>query len=146
MVQEVSQFLMILNTWRLKIEEIFYFAFCLKLCQVFNYSYRISVGKALVQKVFGPKFHPKFLTLRSKGDDKCPPGMYPTTTNDHFQTIGVDLAFGGGQTVSVLLYYITTLFIIITFPCNVDPLTPHFCIRNWGVQGYTLFSYFCSKT
>ena len=32
--------------------------------------------------------------------------------------------------------------IMIQFPCNLHPLTPHFYIVNWGLQGYTLFSFF----
>ena len=34
----------------------------------------------------------------------------------------------------------------ITCPCVLYPLTPHFYILKLGLQGYTLFSYFCSKT
>ena len=37
-------------------------------------------------------------------------------------------------------------YILKTRPCDLYPLTPHFYIVNWGLQGYTLFSYFCSKT
>ena len=36
-------------------------------------------------------------------------------------------------------------FIRITCPCNVYPLTSHFYIVKLGLQGYTIFSYFCSK-
>ena len=38
------------------------------------------------------------------------------------------------------------LTIRITFRCVLYPRTPHFYIVNWGLQGYILFSYFCSKT
>ena len=29
---------------------------------------------------------------------------------------------------------------------GVNPLEPHFYVENLGLQGYTYFSYFCSKT
>ena len=29
---------------------------------------------------------------------------------------------------------------------NNTPLNPTFILQNWGMQGYTYFSYFCSKT
>ena len=29
---------------------------------------------------------------------------------------------------------------------KIYPLKPHFYIEKWGLQGYTYFSYFCSKT
>ena len=32
-----------------------------------------------------------------------------------------------------------------TCPCNIDSFIPHFCIVNWGLQGYTTFSYFSLK-
>ena len=32
---------------------------------------------------------------------------------------------------------------MLTYPCNVDPLTPHFYTVKLGLQGYTLFAYFC---
>ena len=38
------------------------------------------------------------------------------------------------------------LDIMLTSPCNVYPLTPHFYIAKLGCTRYTLFSYFCSKT
>ena len=37
-------------------------------------------------------------------------------------------------------------FIMLAFLCNVDPLTPHFCIVKLGFTGVYIFSYFCSKT
>ena len=36
--------------------------------------------------------------------------------------------------------------IMKTCLCNVYPLKPHFYMEKWGLQGYTYFSYFCSKT
>ena len=43
---------------------------------------------------------------------------------------------------AVLVRYITK-----TCPCYVYPLIPNFYIATlWGMQGYTYFSYFCSKT
>ena len=32
-------------------------------------------------------------------------------------------------------------FITKTSPCNEDPLTPHFYIVNWGLQGYTFLAH-----
>ena len=34
---------------------------------------------------------------------------------------------------------------MLTLPCNVDPLTPHFYIKNWGLQGYSFFHIFVLK-
>ena len=28
---------------------------------------------------------------------------------------------------------------MLTCPCNVDPLTPHFYVVKWGLQEYTFF-------
>ena len=36
--------------------------------------------------------------------------------------------------------------IMLICPCNVDPLTPHFCIVKSGLQGIPFSSHFCSKT
>ena len=36
--------------------------------------------------------------------------------------------------------------IMITCPCNVDPLTPQFYIVKLGFTVVYIFSYFCSKT
>ena len=38
------------------------------------------------------------------------------------------------------------IFFMKTCPCNEHPLTSHFYKKKWGLPGYTLFSYFCSKT
>ena len=35
---------------------------------------------------------------------------------------------------------------MLTCPCNVDPLTPHFHIVKLGCTGVYIFSYFCSET
>ena len=35
--------------------------------------------------------------------------------------------------------------IMKTCPCNVHPLTPHFYIVYWGLQGYTFFLIFALK-
>ena len=35
---------------------------------------------------------------------------------------------------------------MLTSPCNVDPLTPHFYIVKLGFTGVFIFSYFCCKT
>ena len=35
---------------------------------------------------------------------------------------------------------------MITSPCNVYPLTPHFYIVKLGFTGVYIISYFCSKT
>ena len=40
----------------------------------------------------------------------------------------------------------TSVYIRKTCPCNKYPLKPHFYMQNWGMQGFTYFSYFCSKT
>ena len=42
--------------------------------------------------------------------------------------------------------FYTCFYITKTSLCNEHPLSPHFHIVNWGLQGYTFFSYFCSKT
>ena len=36
-------------------------------------------------------------------------------------------------------------YIMKTSPCNEDPLTSHFYIVKWGLQGYTLFFIFAQK-
>ena len=36
--------------------------------------------------------------------------------------------------------------IMLTCPCNVYPLTPHFYIVKLGFSEVFIFSYFCSKT
>ena len=53
-----------------------------------------------MQKVFGPKFDQKFPTSRRDAKGGCPSGVWPTTTNDHYHTTGVDLTLGRGQSVS----------------------------------------------
>ena len=42
--------------------------------------------------------------------------------------------------------YGSRLYIRITCPCNVYPLTPHFYIVKLGFVGVYILSYFCSKT
>ncbi|XP_053407458.1 uncharacterized protein LOC123547213 isoform X2 [Mercenaria mercenaria] len=59
----------------------------------------IETSKSLVQKVFGPKFHRSFPTERRKGKGGCKDGVWPTTTQDTYQTTGVDLALGKGQSI-----------------------------------------------
>ena len=41
-------------------------------------------------------------------------------------------------------YTVCSPNIMQTCLCDVDPLTPHFFINNWGLQGYPFFPYFCS--
>ena len=47
----------------------------------------------------------------------------------------------------VLVKALQTVFnIMITYPCNLSPLLPHFYIlENWGLQGYTFFRIFGQK-
>ena len=44
------------------------------------------------------------------------------------------------------LLIIRSLHIMITCPCNVDPLTPHFSIVKFGFTGVYIILLFCSKT
>ena len=73
-----------------------------KLGDCFTIYFRIQASKALVQKVFGPKFDAKFPASRREAKGDCPSGVWPTTTNGHYHTTGVDLTLGRGQTVSTL--------------------------------------------
>ena len=52
-----------------------------------------------MQKIFGPKFHPKFPTDRQEAIGGCPEGAWPTTTNGRYKP-GVDLKLAYGQSVS----------------------------------------------
>ena len=65
--------------------------------------FRIQDSTALVQKVFGPKFDIKFPTSRRDAKGGCPSGVWPTTTNGHYHTTGVDLTLGRGQSVSTII-------------------------------------------
>ena len=63
--------------------------------------FSLDKSASLVQKVFGPKFHPDFpKERRVSKDDGCPPGVWPTTTNGHYDTLGVDLRLDIGKSVS----------------------------------------------
>ena len=52
--------------------------------------------------MFGPKFDKKFPTDRREEKGRCKSGVWPTTTNNHYQTTGVDLTLGSGQSVSCI--------------------------------------------
>ena len=60
----------------------------------------VEKGKSLVQKVFGPKFHRKFPTKRVEKTKFCPEGVWPTTSNRKYKTMGVNIASGVGQSVN----------------------------------------------
>ncbi|XP_062588035.1 uncharacterized protein LOC134249704 [Saccostrea cucullata] len=47
--------------------------------------------KNIVQKIFGSKFHITFPNRRRSEDSTCGAGVFPTTTNNRYQTIGVDV-------------------------------------------------------
>ena len=67
------------------------------------YFFSIDKTASLVQKVFGPKFHPDFpKERRVPKDDGCPPGVWPTTTNGHYDTLGVDVILDIGKPVSCM--------------------------------------------
>ena len=51
-----------------------------------------------------------------------------------------------GQDSVIIWLTCTDFYIRKTCPCNVYPLNPTFIWQNWGLQGFTYFSYFCSKT
>ncbi|XP_069118468.1 uncharacterized protein [Argopecten irradians] len=46
---------------------------------------------ALVQRVFGPKFHRYFPSRRRPKNSKCGQGVWPTTSNNEFENTGVDV-------------------------------------------------------
>ena len=73
-----------------------------------SYIDRIQNGKALIQKVFGPKFDRKFPTYRRPKKADCSEGVWPTTTNDHYQTTGVDLTLKSGDNVRTYFLFIIT--------------------------------------
>ena len=54
---------------------------------------------------------------------------------------------GNRITFGKILPNVPNLNLCITKTClyNFDPLKPHFCIKNWGLQGYTLFFSFLLK-
>ncbi|XP_045189288.2 uncharacterized protein LOC123546793 [Mercenaria mercenaria] len=58
-------------------------------------------GKARIQRVFGPKFDKKFPVDRRYNDTKnnCSAGVYPTTTDNFYDTTGVDIIHGVGQSI-----------------------------------------------
>ncbi|XP_061188852.1 uncharacterized protein LOC133197029 [Saccostrea echinata] len=47
--------------------------------------------KNIVQKIFGSKFHITFPNRRRSEDSTCGAGVFPSTTNERYQTIGVDV-------------------------------------------------------
>ena len=58
----------------------------------------------LVQKVFGPKFYKDFPTERRPKKGKCKEGIYPSTGGNAYDTTGVDLTLGVGQSVGFMDY------------------------------------------
>ncbi|WAR20843.1 hypothetical protein MAR_014817 [Mya arenaria] len=70
----------------------------------------VEISKSYVQKVFGPKFHRDFPTTpRGKFDD-CPDGVWPTTANGAYDTTGVDLKLGVGQSIKMPVNGILKIF------------------------------------
>ncbi|XP_069118473.1 uncharacterized protein [Argopecten irradians] len=53
--------------------------------------YFVQRSITLVQRVFGPKFHKDFPTRRRPETSDCGQGIWPTTSNDEFETTGVDV-------------------------------------------------------
>ncbi|WAR20850.1 CRB-like protein [Mya arenaria] len=70
----------------------------------------IETSKSLVQKVFGPKFHRDFPTARRGKFDDCPDGVWPTTANGAYDTTGVDLKLGVGQSIQMPVNGILKIF------------------------------------
>ncbi|XP_033731541.1 uncharacterized protein LOC117321184 [Pecten maximus] len=52
---------------------------------------------SLVQRVFGPKFHKDFPTRRRRDTPECGQGVWPTTSNNAFETTGVDVTIASGR-------------------------------------------------
>ena len=65
------------------------------LCIIF----RLDKSAGLILKLFGPKFHPDFPNERRGATGGCPPGIWATTTDDHYKTLGVDLKLEAGKPV-----------------------------------------------
>ncbi|XP_067685182.1 uncharacterized protein [Haliotis asinina] len=57
----------------------------------------VNVGKSLVQKIFGNKFHRKFPSERVSGS--CTEAVYPSTASGKYETIGVDVTAHSGLTI-----------------------------------------------
>ncbi|XP_067664253.1 uncharacterized protein [Haliotis asinina] len=57
----------------------------------------ISVGKSLVQKIFGSKFHRRFPAERDSGS--CTDAVWPSTGGNKYHTIGVDVSARRGLTI-----------------------------------------------
>ncbi|WAR20774.1 hypothetical protein MAR_014748 [Mya arenaria] len=68
------------------------------------------ISKSYVQKVFGPKFHRDFPTTRREKFDDCPNGVWPTTANGAYDTTGVNLKLGVGQSIKMPVNGILKIF------------------------------------
>ena len=66
----------------------------------FFYYCRFIKVKNIVQKVFGSKFHISFPKRRRQEDSTCGIGIWPTTQNNRFQTLGVDVRVPYNEEVS----------------------------------------------
>ena len=49
-------------------------------------------------------------------------------------------------TLAVKAVHENVWYFLLICPCKVDPLHPTLILLTWDLQGYTLFSYFLSKT
>ena len=71
--------------------------------------FRLDKSAGLILKLFGPKFHPDFPNERRGATGGCPPGIWATTTDDHYKTLGVDLKLEAGKPVSTFLKRVSIL-------------------------------------
>ena len=60
----------------------------------------------MINKLFGPKVHPRFpRTYRTNGGGCASDGFYPTNTDGNYGHQGVDLLVSEGTSVSTLLIF-----------------------------------------
>ncbi|KAK3093639.1 hypothetical protein FSP39_018327 [Pinctada imbricata] len=59
----------------------------------------VNKAKSLVEKVFGPKFHMDFPARRRNEVPECGQGIWPTTSNGKYSTLGVDVEIELGENV-----------------------------------------------
>ncbi|XP_071094116.1 uncharacterized protein [Haliotis cracherodii] len=57
----------------------------------------VNVGKSLIQKIFGSKFHRRFPAERESGS--CTDAVWPATGGDKYPTVGVDVSADPGHII-----------------------------------------------